>query len=61
MLYHMQSLLLSYIMLIKSIRFWLSASNNNTHLSKLLTRTPKTVSNDLPEGLLARLFDQSKK
>jgi hypothetical protein len=36
-------------------------STNNDPLRRLLVKTPKTVTNDIGEGLLAKIFEQSKK
>ena len=36
-------------------------SNKNQHLAQLMTRVPKAVTNDMGEGFLARIFEQSKK
>lgn len=46
-------------MLNRRLRAWLS--NSNDPLRKLLLKAPKTVTADLGEGFLARIFEQSKK
>jgi hypothetical protein len=46
-------------MLNRRLKAWLS--NSNDPLRKLLLKAPKTVTADIGEGLLARIFEQSKK
>ena len=46
-------------MLNRRLKGWLS--NSNDPLRKLLLKAPKTVTVDVGEGFLARMFEQSKK